>query len=143
MRQEYSQICYHCCKKREAAIMGLLETEETNKFNFEAFAVHTFYTDINRSLVRKALAPIGKYHTDSVLTIIDMACGTGAVTRLIAEEIAHQRSQRAHIIGVDPSAEALRLAQQSIEEMGAKADFIQGETKTLLLSSRCRCGFLL
>ena len=123
--------------------MGLLETEETNKFNFEAFAVHTFYTDINRSLVRKALAPIGKYHTDSVLTIIDMACGTGAVTRLIAEEIAHQRSQRAHIIGVDPSAEALRLAQQSIEEMGAKADFIQGETKTLLLSSRCRCGFLL
>ena len=111
--------------------MGLLETEETNKFNFEAFAVHTFYTDINRSLVRKALAPIGKYHTDSVLTIIDMACGTGAVTRLIAEEIAHQGSPQAHIIGVDPSAEALRLARQSIEEMGANADFIQGETKDL------------
>jgi ubiquinone/menaquinone biosynthesis C-methylase UbiE len=111
--------------------MGLLETEETNKFNFEAFAAHAFYTEINRSLVRKALAPIVIRHTDSALTIIDMACGTGAVTRLIAEEIAHQRSQRAHIIGVDPSAEALRLAQQSIEEMGAKADFIQGETEDL------------
>jgi ubiquinone/menaquinone biosynthesis C-methylase UbiE len=111
--------------------MGLLETEETNKFNFEAFAAHAFYTDINRSLVRKALAPIVKLHTDSALTIIDMACGTGAVTRLIAEEIAHQGSQQAHIIGVDPSAEALRLARQSIEEMGANADFIQGETKDL------------
>jgi ubiquinone/menaquinone biosynthesis C-methylase UbiE len=111
--------------------MGLIETEETNKFNFEAFAAHAFYTDINRSLVRKALAPIVKHHTDSALTIIDMACGTGAVTRLIAEEIAHQRSQQAHIIGVDPSAEALRLAQQSIEEMGANADFIQGETEDL------------
>ncbi len=111
--------------------MGLIETEETNQFNFEAFAAHAFYTDINRSLVRKALAPIVIRHTDSALTIIDMACGTGAVTRLIAEEIAHQRSQRAHIIGVDPSAEALRLAQQSIEEMGVKADFIQGETEDL------------
>jgi len=111
--------------------MGLLETEETNKFNFEAFAAHAFYTDINRSLVRKALAPIVNHHTDSALTIIDMACGTGAITRLIAEEIAHQRSQLTHIIGVDPSAEAIRLAQQSIEEMGAKVEFIQGETKDL------------
>jgi ubiquinone/menaquinone biosynthesis C-methylase UbiE len=111
--------------------MGLLETEETNKFNFEAFAAHAFYTDINRSLVRKALAPIVNHHTDSALTIIDMACGTGAITRLIAEEIAHQRSQLTHIIGVDPSAEAIRLAQHSIEEMGAKVEFIQGETKDL------------
>ena len=111
--------------------MGLLETEETNQFNFEAFAAHAFYTEINRSLVRKALAPIVIRHTVSALTIIDMACGTGAVTRLIAEEIAHQGSQQAHIIGVDPSAEALRLARQSIEEMRANADFIQGETKDL------------
>jgi ubiquinone/menaquinone biosynthesis C-methylase UbiE len=111
--------------------MGLLETEETNKFNFEAFAAHAFYTDINRSLVQKALAPIIKHHTDSDLTLIDMACGTGAITRLIAEEIAHQKSQQAYIIGVDPSAEAIRLAQQSSEEMGTKAEFIQGETKDL------------
>jgi ubiquinone/menaquinone biosynthesis C-methylase UbiE len=111
--------------------MGLFETEETNKFNFEAFAAHAFYTDINRSLVQKALAPIIKHHTDSDLTLIDMACGTGAITRLIAEEIAHQKSQQAYIIGVDPSAEAIRLAQQSSEEMGTKAEFIQGETKDL------------
>ncbi len=111
--------------------MGLLETEETNQFTFEAFAAHAFYTEINRSLVLKALAPLVLHPADRALTIIDMACGTGSVTRLITEEIAHQRSQRARIIGVDPSAEALRLAQQSIKETEATAEFFQGETEDL------------
>ena len=112
--------------------MGLIETEETNQFTFEAFAAHAFYTEINRSLVRKALAPLLIHSADQARTIIDMACGTGSVTRLIAEEIAaHHRSQQTRIIGVDPSAEALRLAQQSLEEMRSKADFFQGETKDL------------
>ena len=112
--------------------MGLMETEETNQFTFEAFASHAFYTEINRSLVRKALAPLLIHSADQARTIIDMACGTGSVTRLIAEEIAaHHRSQQTRIIGVDPSAEALRLAQQSLEEMRSKADFFQGETRDL------------
>jgi len=112
--------------------MGLMETEETNQFTFEAFAAHAFYTEINRSLVRKALAPLLNHSVGQARTIIDMACGTGSVTRLIAEEIAaHHRSQQTRIIGVDPSAEALRLAQQSLEEMRSKADFFQGETKDL------------
>ena len=112
--------------------MVLLETEETNQFTFEAFSAYAFYTEINRSLVQKALAPLVIHPADRALTIIDMACGTGSVTRLITEDIAHQRSQRARIIGVDPSAEALRLAQQSLEEMGSKADFFQGETEDLV-----------
>ena len=112
--------------------MGLMETEETNQFTFEAFASHAFYTEINRSLVRKALASLLIHSADQARTIIDMACGTGSVTRLIAEETAaHHRSQQTRIIGVDPSAEALRLAQQSLEEMRSKADFFQGETKDL------------
>ena len=112
--------------------MGLIETEETNQFTFEAFAAHAFYTGINRSLVQKALAPLLIRPANRARTIVDMACGTGSVTRLIAEETAaHQRSQQTRIVGVDPSAEALRLAQQSIEEMGAKAEFFQGETEDL------------
>ena len=85
--------------------MGLIETEETNQFSFEAFASHKFYTEVNRSLVRHALATISKHPSNTQLTIVDMACGTGAVTRLIAEELASQ-GRRACIIGVDPSAEA-------------------------------------
>jgi ubiquinone/menaquinone biosynthesis C-methylase UbiE len=112
--------------------MGLIETEETNQFTFEAFAAHTFYTDINRSLVRQALASLMILPVNQALTIVDMACGTGSVTRLIAEETAdHHRFQQTRIIGIDPSAEALRLAQQSLEKMGSKADFFQGETENL------------
>jgi ubiquinone/menaquinone biosynthesis C-methylase UbiE len=59
-----------------------------------------------------------------------MACGTGAVTRLIAEELLRQGRQ-AHIIGVDPSVEALRIARRSVQEMGVKTDFIQGDATDL------------
>lgn len=111
--------------------MGLFETEETDQFTFEPYAAHTFYTEINRSLVRKALAPLAIRPKDVTLTIVDMACGTGAVTRLIAEEMACQGHRLTHIIGVDPSAEALRLARNSMQEMGVKADFIQGEAADL------------
>ncbi len=115
--------------------MTLIETEETNQFTFEAFAAHGFYTEINRSLVRHALAPLAVRAKRSTLTIVDMACGTGAVSRLIAEEIRRQGRQ-AHIIGVDPSAEALRRAQKGMAEVGLEGsgihtDFIQGEADDL------------
>lgn len=110
--------------------MAMIETEETNRFTFEAFAAHPFYTEINRSLVQKALASLPPRPANATLTIVDMACGTGAVTRLIAQEMQRQHRQ-ARIIGVDPSAEALRRAQNGMEQLGAKAEFIQGETSDL------------
>jgi len=110
--------------------MEMIETEETNQFTFEAFAAHPFYTEVNRALVRQALAHFATRPVDVPLTIVDMACGTGAITRLVAEEIARQGRQ-AHLIGVDPSAEALRRAQKSMEEMGIGADFIQGDANSL------------
>jgi ubiquinone/menaquinone biosynthesis C-methylase UbiE len=110
--------------------MSFFESEETNQFTFEAFAAHPFYTAINRSLVQQALAPLVTCPTDATLTMVDMACGTGAIARLIAEELAPQGRQ-ARIIAVDPSADALRRAQKSMEEMGATADFFQGEAGDL------------
>lgn len=113
--------------------MSLIETEETNRFTFEAFASYPFYTEINRSLVRRALASLARYPGATTLTIVDMACGTGAITRLIAEEVERQH-RCAHIIGVDPSAEALRRAEKGMEAMGNKGvstEFIQGDTEDL------------
>jgi ubiquinone/menaquinone biosynthesis C-methylase UbiE len=110
--------------------MGLMETEETNKFTFEAFAAHPFYTDVNRALVQQALAHLSSRPVDDPLTIVDMACGTGAVTRLVALEMA-QQGREVHIIGVDPSAEALRRARKSMEVRGVKAEFIQGDADDL------------
>lgn len=112
--------------------MALIETEETNRFTYERFAAHAFYTDINRSLVQQALAHLPE--RAGTLTIVDMACGTGAVTRLIAEELAQQgRLDRAHLIGVDPSAEALRHARTGMDQMGLEthAEFIQGDAEDL------------
>lgn len=110
--------------------MSFFETEETNQFTFEAFAAHPFYTAINRSLVQQALAPLATRPPDATLTLVDMACGTGAITRLIAEELARQGRQ-ARILAVDPSADALRHAQKSLEVLGAEADFFQGEAVDL------------
>ena len=110
--------------------MSLFETEETNQFTFESFAAHAFDTKVNRSLVQQALATLAPRPAHATVTIVDMACGTGAITRLIAEEMTHQGRQ-AHIIGIDPSAEALRRAQKSIEAIGIKAEFIQGEAADL------------
>ncbi|MDQ2713526.1 MAG: class I SAM-dependent methyltransferase [Chloroflexota bacterium] len=110
--------------------MGLIETDETNQFTFEAFAAHPFYTEINRALVQQALAHLAGRPANAPLTVVDMACGTGAVTRLIAEELVRQGRQ-ARIIGVDPSAEALRRAQKGMEETGSQAEFIQGEADDL------------
>src|SRR5215472_848097 len=121
--------------EKETIPMGMTETDETNQFTFEAFAAHSFYTEINRSLVRQALVSLAEHPVNTALTIVDMACGTGAVTRLIAEETTRQGCQ-AYIIGVDPSAEALRIAQKSMQGVrtagkGVKAEFIQGEASDL------------
>jgi ubiquinone/menaquinone biosynthesis C-methylase UbiE len=116
--------------------MSLIETDETNLYTFEPFASHKFYTDVNRVFVKQALAHLRAQDDDTPLTILDMACGTGAVTRLVAEELIQQRhTGQIRLIGVDPSAEALRRAQKGMDELGLpatiKAEFIQGESEDL------------
>ena len=48
----------------------------------------------------------------------------------LTEEMLRQGRQ-AHIIGVDPSVEALRIASRSMQEIGVKTDFIQGDATDL------------
>ena len=114
--------------------MALIETEETNRFTFEPFAAHPFYTQVNRELVQAALARLTSRASRKPLTLVDMACGTGAITRLIAREMARLgQLARTCIIGVDPSAEALRRAQKGMDEMDLKLEtsFIQGDADDL------------
>nr|BBH91354.1 hypothetical protein KTC_61050 [Thermosporothrix sp. COM3] len=114
--------------------MSLIETEETNKFTFEPFAAHPFYTEVNRALVKQALAKLASYPQDKNITIVDIACGTGAISRLIIEEMQRLgRLSQLQLIGVDPSAEALRRAQKSQDEMNldVKTQFIQGDAEDL------------
>lgn len=114
--------------------MDLIETNETNLYTFEPFATYGFYTNVNRALVQQALTHLKTRSDNKTLTIVDMACGTGAVTRLIAEELA-QQGKLAHtrLIGVDPSAEALRRAKKGMDELGMQVDseYIQGDAADL------------
>ncbi len=122
--------------------MTLFETNETNRFTFEAFAAHDFYTQVNRLLVQRAITHLitsrSKATTSAsgtpLFTIVDMACGTGAISRLIAEEMAqHQLLSNTCIIGVDPSAEALRLASISMQTdyPEVQTKFLQGDVSDL------------
>jgi len=115
--------------------MSLFETDETNQFTFEAFAAHDFYTQVNRLLVQRAIAHLVTQHSKvmtttentPLITIVDMACGTGAISHLIAEEMSqHQLLNNTCIVGVDPSAEALRIASTSMQ-----ADYPEVQTKFL------------
>jgi ubiquinone/menaquinone biosynthesis C-methylase UbiE len=115
---------------KEASLMSLFETEETNQYTFEPVTLHPFYAEINRSLVRRAFIPFTTRPAGAALTIVDMACGTGVITRLIAEELI-RLGLPGRIVCVDPSAEALRIAQKSMEEVEIKAVFIQGNTDDL------------
>jgi ubiquinone/menaquinone biosynthesis C-methylase UbiE len=115
---------------KEADLMSLFETDETDQYTFEPVTLHPFYAEINRSLVRQALISFTKRPSGDTLSIVDMACGTGVITRLIAEELVRLRL-RGRILCVDPSAEALRLAQKSMQEVDVMADFIQGDADDL------------
>lgn len=105
-------------------------TEEINQFTFEPFAAHPFYTAVNRSLVQQALAPLASRPTQRPLTIVDLACGTGAITRLIAEE-CHSSAHSIRFIAIDPSTEALQKAQWQAEQLHLSVTFFQGEATDL------------
>ncbi len=122
--------------------MSLFETEETNQFTFEAFAAHDFYTQVNRLLVQRTIAHLVADRSEAItttdstplITIVDMACGTGAISRLIAEEMAkHKLLKNICIVGVDPSAEAVRIANNTmqVEYPGLQTKFLQGDVTDL------------
>lgn len=91
-------------------------------FSFEPFARHQFYKDINKKLVDR----IGLKPGDHV---VDLACGTGAVTRLILERVGTKPG--AHVIGIDLSEQSLKEAQASTPTLeGVTVDYRQGDVVT-------------
>jgi ubiquinone/menaquinone biosynthesis C-methylase UbiE len=110
--------------------MESFETEDAAHFTFESFAAHPFYTAINRSLVQQTLALPASRFGSVPLRIVDLACGTGAITRLIVEELPGFPCS-ARIIAVDPSTEALRRAQKQMEQSTIPVEFVRGEAADL------------
>ncbi|MFW6174868.1 MAG: class I SAM-dependent methyltransferase [Chloroflexota bacterium] len=97
--------------------------EQAEGYSFTKFASLDFYGRVNAQTLD--LAEIGKQRR-----IVDLSCGTGAITRLILERLDDARSTV--IYAIDHSSEALRLARQYIgDRTEAVVKFVQAEVENL------------
>src|SRR2546425_4033536 len=91
-------------------------------FTFEKFAQQPFYQEVNRRLVTLTGLHRGQ-------RVVDLGAGTGAVTRLLLEQID---CPEAEVIAVEPSVSAIDLARRNLENFGeAVVRFVQGGAERL------------
>ena len=93
------------------------------QFTLEKFAQNSFYQEVNRRLVALAGLRPGQ-------RVVDLGAGTGAVTRLLVEQVAS--GPDAEVIAVEPSESALEAARRNLENIrGAVVRFVQGSAERL------------
>jgi SAM-dependent methyltransferase len=105
------------------------EQQNETALTFDPFSRHQFYTEVNRSLVERTLDALDATRTSSeVMRIVDLACGTGAVTELILDGLA-RRQLPAVVVGVDPAPDAVFRATQRLA--GRPVSFVVGDVTDL------------
>src|SRR5207302_8492098 len=85
--------------------MAAHEEGGDERFSFEAFTRHPFFTEVNRWIVERVIWPGRR-------KIVDLGCGPGAVTKLILERLDEARNTV--VIGIDPLPSALAKAGAAI-----------------------------
>ena len=91
-------------------------------YSLKRFASHPFYTAMNRRLVK--LCELRPWQR-----VVDLGCGTGAVTELILEEMHPDKGE---VVGVDPSPCALEVARRDLQERwGAVVKLMAGQAENL------------
>src|SRR5256712_12495323 len=80
--------------------------DEAERFSFEAFTRHPFFTEVNRWIIERVICPGRR-------KIVDLGCGPGAVTKLIVERLGGG-GRDAGGVGIDPSPSAARQARAAI-----------------------------
>jgi len=108
--------------------------DEAQRFSFEAFTRHPFFTEVNRWIVERVICP-GRRR------IVDLGCGPGAVTKLIVERLGED-ADNAEVIGIDPSQSALAKARAAIQSQWVR--FVEGSAEWVsrLVSSADAVVFL-
>src|SRR5437773_11997219 len=89
--------------------------DESERFSFEAFTRHPFFTEVNRWIVERVMCPGRR-------KIVDLGWGPGAVTKLILERLDDAR--HATVIGIDPSPSA--LANARVAFLSIVVEFMDG-----------------
>jgi ubiquinone/menaquinone biosynthesis C-methylase UbiE len=94
---------------------------EMQDYTFEAFAQHDFYRQVNEQLVDTTLK-VREFAGSPIRRVLDLACGTGAVTQLLVDRV-REIHEPVEIIGVDSSETALDKARRLV---GSAARFVRG-----------------
>ncbi len=93
----------------------------SDEYSFKAFSEHAFYREVNERLLEKAGLERG-------WTVVDVACGSGAVTELILEQI--QGAKDAVVIGLDMSSSALQDARDKLNGVrDTVVEFVQARAE--------------
>ena len=92
-------------------------------FSFSKFSNNSFYRKQNAHLIDMAGVGSGQ-------RIVDLACGTGGVTKLILEKLKGARDFV--IIGIDHSSVAIKLAMEDLKDVRDSAvQFVQSRVEHL------------
>lgn len=81
----------------------------SNDFSFAKFSQHAFYKAVNAHLLD--MADLG-----SSQKIVDLACGTGGVTRQILDQL--RGAKESAVIAIDDSSTALKQAMEDLKDFG-------------------------
>lgn len=95
---------------------------ESADYTFDAFAQHDFYRKVNEHLVDATLQIRSRLVDAPIRRVLDLACGTGAVTQLLIDRLRRFR-EPVDVIAVDPSESALEKARR---RLGDAARFLRG-----------------
>jgi Methylase involved in ubiquinone/menaquinone biosynthesis len=102
---------------------------DRERYSYEPFTRHGFYRQVNRALVERTVAaltpPVGR-----PVTVVDLSCGTGAVTEMIIEALA-ERGVDAGVVAVEPDVDALAGARSRLAGAPLDVRFVEGDASAL------------
>ncbi|MGH2448318.1 MAG: class I SAM-dependent methyltransferase, partial [Chloroflexota bacterium] len=101
----------------------MVTSREDTDYTFAAFARHDFYRVVNEHLVDATLDRRGTGTQPAMKRVLDLACGTGAVTQVVVDRLRRGRQPPVEVIGLDPSESALEKAHRLV---GNAAQFVRG-----------------
>lgn len=102
---------------------------DRERYSYEPFTRHGFYRRVNRALVERAVAALTP-PPDRPATVVDLSCGTGAVTEMIIDALA-ARGVDATVVAVEPEADALAGARSRLAGAPLDVRFVEGDASAL------------
>ncbi len=94
-----------------------------NDFAFSDFANNRFYSSVNKTLIELA-------DLSNEKRVVDLACGTGMVTRQIAETLKDAKDSV--IIAMDHSQDMLKIAAEELKDISSTAiEFVDSKVEQI------------